>query len=278
MTSSEEIRICLVGATGRMGVEVIKACDDYSLSSGKKVVVYAGLVDEGDPHVGTAFCGISLPLAATWEEAFDQSDVIIDFSSPEGTLRAIAGAKRKATPLLVCTTGLTEEHDSQLLLLAGDAPVIRASNTSVGVNVMLELVREAATMLGADFDVEMVEVHHRYKQDAPSGTALSLASAIDEVRGFKLEENLVTGRFGRTGERRKEELAVMSLRGGDVAGDHTVFFFGNGERIEITHRASNRSVFALGALRAACWLVEQNSKGNSGIFTMKDVLLGSNPV
>lgn len=249
------IRICLVGASGRMGQEVILAAQ-RAAESGRKVAVVCS-VSQGTVD----------PIA--------DSNVIIDFSSPTGTEQAIKLASTNRIPLLVCTTGLGPQVEEQLQRLSQEQPVIRTSNTSICVTAMLDLVQHAARLLGEEFDVEVVEAHHRWKKDSPSGTAISLAQAIGAERGMKYPDDYSLGRGVLSEARRPGEIGIQAVRGGDLAGEHTVMFLGRGERIEITQRATARSVFAEGALRAAQWLVSQAERGKSGLYSMSDVLRGA---
>jgi len=199
--------------------------------------------------------------------AIGDVDAIVDFSSAKATqgLLELAVAARK--PLVIGTTGHSPEEKALLLKLAAKVPCVWAGNFSVGVNLLYALTRRASRTLGEDYDTEVVEMHHRLKKDAPSGTAARLLEIILEERKLG-RENLRHGREGITGERPPSEVGVHSLRGGDVIGDHTVIFAGSGERLELTHRASDRAVFANGALRAAKWIVAQKP----GVYDMQDVL------
>jgi 4-hydroxy-tetrahydrodipicolinate reductase len=194
-------------------------------------------------------------------------DLVIDFSSHAATrsLLEIAVAQRK--PVVLGTTGHTPEEKKHLLALAAQVPCVWAGNFSVGVNLLFALTRRAAAVLGSDYDAEVIEMHHRFKKDAPSGTAARLLEIILEER--KLDATALRhGREGITGERTRSEVGIHALRGGDVVGDHTVMFAALGERLELTHRASDRGIFARGALRAAQWVVTQKP----GVYDMQDVL------
>jgi 4-hydroxy-tetrahydrodipicolinate reductase len=236
--------ILLTGAKGRMGQAIAAAAPGMG-------VVLSGAVDAGDD------------LAA----AFAAGDVVVDFSSHHATkaLLELAVARRK--PVVIGTTGHTVAVKAELLKLAAEVPCVWAGNFSVGVNLLFALTRRAAGVLGADYDIEVVEMHHRFKKDAPSGTAARLLEIILEERKLGTEA-LRHGRSGITGERQPTEIGVHSLRGGDVVGDHTVIFSALGERLELTHKASDRGIFARGALRAAQWVVAQKP----GVYDMQDVL------
>lgn len=237
-------RILINGAKGRMGHALTTAANDLKLTIG-------AAVDVGDD--------IAAALASC--------DVIVDFSSHQATrsLLELAIAKQKA--IVVGTTGHSAADRAQLLALAAQVPCVWAGNFSVGVNLLFALTRRASAVLGSDYDAEVIEMHHRFKKDAPSGTAERLLEIIREERKLGAEA-VRHGRHGITGERTPTEIGMHSLRGGDVVGDHTVMFAALGERIELTHKASDRGIFARGALRAAQWVVTQPP----GVYDMQDVL------
>jgi 4-hydroxy-tetrahydrodipicolinate reductase len=238
------LKIMLNGARGRMGRAVAAAAAEMD-------VIVAASTDVGDD--------IRAAVASV--------DAIVDFSSPQATAGLIEAAAERAKPLVIGTTGHSPEEKARLLRLAGRVPCVWTGNFSIGVNLLYALTRRAARALGPDFDVEITEMHHRLKKDAPSGTASRLLEIVLEERN--LDRSAVRhGRQGITGERAQAEVAVHSLRGGDVVGDHTVMFAGAGERLELTHRASDRAVFARGALRAAQWAVSRPP----GVYDMQDVL------
>lgn len=219
----------------------------------------AGLVAGIDP-LGVRIAS-ELPdagVAAVW----------IDFSSPAAAAASAAKAAERGAALVVGTTGLGPEAKHALVQAAHRIPVVLAPNTSVGVTVLLQLVADAAQLLGPDYDLEIVETHHRWKRDAPSGTALRLAQALAEATGRDLSRDAHYARQGDIGPRTKAEIGIQTVRGGDVVGDHTVYFLGDGERIEITHRASTRDTFARGAIRAALWVRDRVP----GLYDMRDVL------
>jgi 4-hydroxy-tetrahydrodipicolinate reductase len=195
-------------------------------------------------------------------------DVVIDFSFHEATVQfaAVCAEHRKA--LVIGTTGHSDAEKSQISSLKSNIPIVWASNYSTGVNTLFWLTRKAAEILGPNFDLEVVEMHHRMKKDAPSGTAATLAEILAAVRKQQLAKVIRHGRHGIVGERTPAEIGMHSLRGGDVVGDHTVIFAANGERLELTHKASSRETFASGALRAAQWVVHQKP----GLYDMQDVL------
>jgi len=238
-------RIGIIGSAGRMGQAIAAAVADAGLT-------LAGGVDK-DGDVAS--------LAA-------QSDVLVDFSSPgalEGNLDAAVAAK---VPVVIGTTGLEERHHFLIDSAAEAIPVLQTGNTSLGVTLLAHLIREAAARLGEDWDIEIVETHHRMKVDAPSGTALLLGEAAAAARGIDLASESERGRDGITGKRNVGAIGFAALRGGSVAGDHSVLFLGDGERVTLSHLAENRTIFAKGAVRACQWLIGQPV----GRYTMPEVL------
>jgi 4-hydroxy-tetrahydrodipicolinate reductase len=238
-------RLVINGAKGRMGQALLAAAKDLNLNM-------AAAVDAGDDLAVSAAKG----------------DVIVDFSAHSATRAVIqvAAAQRKA--LVIGTTGHAAAEKKELLALAATVPTVWAGNFSVGVNLLFALTRRATAVLGADYDTEVVEMHHRFKKDAPSGTAARLLEIILEERKLEAAHALKHGRHGITGERQSSEVGVHALRGGDVVGDHTVIYAALGERVELTHKASDRQIFARGALRAAQWIVGRPA----GVYDMQDVL------
>ena len=199
--------------------------------------------------------------------AMDDCQVVIDFSSHDCTVALVELAVLHGKPVVIGTTGHTEDERAKVTALAEKQPIVWAGNFSVGVNLLNSLTAKAAAVLGADFDPEVVEMHHRLKVDAPSGTAERLVEIIEQARK-PTPSQVCHGRQGITGERSNEEIGVHSLRGGDIVGEHTVIFAGDGERLELTHKATDRRIFAQGALRAAHWVVDQPA----GLYDMNDVL------
>jgi len=206
------------------------------------------------------------------DAAARSADVLIDFTRPEGTMAHVASCARHGTAAVVGTTGLSAAQKSELALLATRIPIVFAANMSVGVVVLLKLVELAAQRLGPDFDIEVVEMHHKHKVDAPSGTALALGEAAAAGAGRPLGDCAVYAREGHTGERKPDAIGFATLRGGDVVGEHTVIFAGAGERVELSHRAASRQNFAGGALRAAHFVAAHREQGRAGLFDMQDVL------
>ena len=239
------VRVLLVGAKGRMGQAIAAA------AGAADAVVAAGL-DQGDdlsPQIGGC-------------------DVVIDFSHPSAAADVCRACLEAGKPLVVGTTGHSEKERALVEKAAKSLPIVVSPNFSIGVNALFWLTRKAAGMLGPDFDLEIVEAHHRLKKDAPSGTARKLAEILCEARQLDYTKNVAHGREGLPGERPSAEIGMHSIRGGDVVGDHTVTFAGRGERLELTHKASSRETFAAGALRAAKWVVGRPP----GLYSMEDVL------
>src|SRR6266540_3704098 len=239
-------KLIIHGSKGRMG-QTLLAC-----AARLPEIQVVGQVDQGD-DLGSVIA---------------QSDVVVDFSLPSATPAVTALCARHRKALVIGTTGHNATEKSQIQNGTSQIPIVWASNYSTGVNTLFWLTRKAAEILGPDFDLEVVEMHHRLKKDAPSGTATTLLEILADVRKLQLNEALRHGRHGITGERTSTEIGVHALRGGDVVGDHTVIFAANGERVELTHKASSRDTFAIGALRAAQWVVGKMP----GIYDMQDVL------
>jgi 4-hydroxy-tetrahydrodipicolinate reductase len=194
--------------------------------------------------------------------------VIIDFTSPEASLGYLRSAAKRSIPIVIATTGFNAAQQAEIKLLARRTPTLLSANTSLGVNVLVSLLGKAAKMLGDDYDVEIIEAHHRFKKDAPSGTALAMGRSVANALGRDLDEVGINGRKGIVGERSKKEIALLSVRAGDIVGEHTVIFGGIGERLEFIHRAHSRDTFAHGAVRAAQWLAGKKP----GLYEMHDVL------
>ncbi|MQA92377.1 MAG: 4-hydroxy-tetrahydrodipicolinate reductase [Gemmatimonas sp.] len=256
-------RILISGATGRMGRTVARLA-----AADPDFIVVGGLDREGASDPPEEVPEVATP--ANPGSLLGSADVVIDFSAP-AFLRQVLTTRSESgdtTGLVVGTTGLSSEDRILLERASESAPVLTAANFSVGVNLLLMLAEQAAASLGQRFDVEIVETHHRRKEDAPSGTALALGEAVASGRSVDLDEVRRDGRSGRPGPRPDGEIGFHSLRGGDVIGEHHVHFIGELERIDLTHRAEDRAVFAAGALRAARWLAAQKP----GFYSMRDVL------
>jgi len=245
-------RIGILGAKGRMGRAIAQAADELGAS------ISGGIDQEGMVH-GAYSSLIELATA---------SDVLVDFTRPEALAGHLEAAVTGNCPIVIGTTGLTPDDHIAIDTAAQKVPVLQAANTSLGVNLLAYLVREAAARLGPDWDIEILEMHHRHKVDAPSGTALLLGDAAAKGRGVDLVAMSDRGRDGITGARRQGAIGFAALRGGSVAGDHMVVLASEGERIELGHRAESRAIFAHGAVKAALWLQSKPA----GRYTMNDVL------
>lgn len=240
------LRIALIGAAGRMGQAISRAAE------AQRDLTIAARIDVGD----------------RLEDSIASADVVIDFSHPDGTERHCAAAMEAHKPMVVGTTGHSPEQVRTIRLASTEIPLILAANFSVGVNTLFWLTRKANELLGDGFEAEIVETHHRLKKDAPSGTAKRLAEILCESRGLDYREHVAHGREGLVGERPAKQIGMHAIRAGDVVGDHTVIFATAGERLELTHKASSRETFAVGALRAARWIMRKPPK----LYSMEDVL------
>jgi 4-hydroxy-tetrahydrodipicolinate reductase len=261
-------RIAVLGAAGRMGgalVRVVRETADAKLTVATEHAQSTALGVDAGTQAG---CGVEQVSITAGLPASGAADVWIDFSVASATAAVAGAAAERGAALVVGTTGVDAEGKAALSAAARRVPVVYAPNMSVGVNVMLKLVADAARALGSAYDLEIVETHHRLKRDAPSGTALRLAEALAEATGRDLARDARYARHGDVGPRTAEEIGLQTVRGGDVVGDHTVFFLGLGDRIEITHRASSRETFARGAVRAALWTRDRPP----GLYDMRDVL------
>ncbi|NGY06129.1 4-hydroxy-tetrahydrodipicolinate reductase [Solimonas terrae] len=256
-------RIAILGATGRMGQAVAA-----SVAASGLVAFGAAFERAGHADIGKLLNADGIAIGSDIAAAAMHFDVAIDFTRPEGTLAALAACVAARKAMVIGTTGFTAEQKAQIEAAAGQIPIVMAGNFSLGVNLCLKLLEDAARALGDDFDVEIVEAHHRHKVDAPSGTALMMGEAVARGIGRKLADCAVYAREGHTGARRRATIGFQAIRGGDVVGDHTVMFLGDGERVEITHKASNRMNFANGAVRAAAWVASRPA----GLYSMRDVL------
>jgi len=263
------LKIAVFGANGRMGravtrvvaasadAEIVGACTEAGHETvGQDAGELAGLGQLGITVLGNA------------EEALARADVAIDFTLPAAVPGNLAACRATGTALVMGTTGLAAEHVALISETSEKISILYGRNLSIGVNVFTELARQAARYLDDDWDVEITEAHHRYKLDAPSGTALQIGEAVADVRGTSLDKVMVAGRNGHTGERPKGSIGISSVRGGNIVGDHTVMFVSDTETVELTHHAVDRELFASGALRAAQWLRGRDA----GLYSMRDVL------
>jgi 4-hydroxy-tetrahydrodipicolinate reductase len=259
-------RIAVIGAAGRMGRAIIRTIAETPAARLVAAVDRGGHPDLG-ADAGT-LAGVGALGVKLQTDAPREADVWIDFSAPAATVANARAAASAGAAVVIGTTGLSATDKDAIAASARAVPIVLAPNMSVGVNVLLRLVADAARALGPSYDLEIVEAHHRHKRDAPSGTALRLAEALAEATGRNLAATARYARQGDVGPRTAEEIGIQTIRGGDVVGDHTVFFLGTGERIELTHRASSRDTFAQGAVRAALWLPGRSPR----VYEMKDVL------
>jgi 4-hydroxy-tetrahydrodipicolinate reductase len=263
------MRIAVMGAAGRMGktlIEAIHQAEGAQLSAAIDRPDSSLIGADAGELAGLGRLGVTLvdDLAA----ALHAFDVLIDFTHPSVTLKNLEVCRAAGKAMVIGTTGFTPEQ-KQLLVEAGQQmPIVFAANFSVGVNLCLKLLDTAARVLGDEVDIEIIEAHHRHKVDAPSGTALRMGEVVAQALGRDLQKVAVYGREGQTGARARETIGFATVRAGDVVGDHTVLFAADGERVEITHKASSRMTFARGAVRAALWL----DAGQPGLFDMQDVL------
>ena len=266
------MKVVIAGSGGRMGQALIEATladPAFTLAGALDVAGNPLLGHDAGEHFGRT---TGVAISSNVGDAVIGADVLIDFTRPAGTLAHLAACAEAGTAAVVGTTGLAEADKRALVDFGSRIPIVFAPNMSVGINVMIKLVEVAAKRLGEAYDVEIVEMHHRHKVDAPSGTALRLGEVAAEALGRSLERDGVFARHGDTGERRPGAIGFASLRGGDVVGDHTVVFAGTGERLEITHKASSRATFVQGALRAAKYVARKKAQGVTGVFDMRDVL------
>jgi 4-hydroxy-tetrahydrodipicolinate reductase len=263
------MKIGIVGCAGRMGRMLVNAVLDAqgcALSGGTERLGSDALDSDLGELVGRDRVGV--PVESDARLLFQRSEAVIDFTAPAATLAHAALAAELGRVLVVGTTGLSGDDELQLREAGRRAAIVYAPNFSIGVNLLMALTERAAAILADDYDIEIVEMHHRHKVDAPSGTALGLGRSAARGRGVALDSVWRKSRDGHTGARPRGEIGFATLRGGDVVGDHTVMFAAEGERVELTHKASNRAVFAKGAVRAALW-----AKGQPpGLYSMRDVL------
>ncbi|MCS4307100.1 4-hydroxy-tetrahydrodipicolinate reductase [Rheinheimera pacifica] len=260
--------IGIFGANGRMGRALITVAKEQQLN------LTAATVRAGSELIGVdagELAGVGklgLPLSATGAGSINNADIWVDFTMPEAMLAHLELAVAAKKAMIIGVTGLTDTQYQQVQQAAKHIPIVWAPNMSVGVNLLLHLVQTAAKVMGQTADIEIIEAHHRFKKDAPSGTAMAIGASIAKALDRDLTKVAVYGREGITGEREQQTIGFATVRGGDIIGDHTALFADLGERLEISHKASSRSTFAQGALRAALWL--QNKQ--SGLYSMQQVL------
>ena len=262
-------RIAISGVSGRMGRALIEACHRGSgMRLGAALDRPDGTAVGADAGELAGLGRLGVRVEGDLHKALDQFDVLVDFTRPEATLGYLEICRKAGKKLVIGTTGFDAAGKDRIAAAARDTAIVFAPNMSVGVNLSLKLLELAARVLGEDVDVEIIEAHHRYKVDAPSGTALRMGEVVAAALGRDLKDCAVYGREGVTGERARSTIGFATVRGGDIVGDHTVLFAGDGERIEIAHKASSRMTFAKGALRAALWLQDRRA----GLYDMQDVL------
>ena len=263
------LRIAVVGASGRMGLCLIKASE---LS--KNIALSSAVTRPGSSFVGkdagdiAGLGSINIEIASDLAAVIDQFDLLIDFTHPDPSIEYIEICRRAGKKIVIGTTGYSDEQKSIINAAAKDVAIVLAPNMSVGVNLSLKLLEMTAKVMGDYTDIEVIEAHHRHKIDAPSGTALRMGEVSADTLGRNLKDCAIYGREGNTGKRNRKTIGFSTIRAGDIVGEHTVMFADEGERIEITHKASSRMTFANGAVRAAEWL-----KGKeTGLYDMQDVL------
>ena len=261
--------IIVCGVGGRMGCAVVRAATQSA-----DVRITAAVDRPSSARLGkdageiSAAGHLGIVVTDKIDAVLKPNTVIIDFTNPEASIGFLRSAAKTRTPIVIATTGFDPRQHAEIKRLARRTPTLLSANTSLGVNVLVALLGKAAKMLGDDYDVEIIEAHHRFKKDAPSGTALALGRSVANALGRDLDKVGLNGRKGIVGARSKKEIALLSIRAGDIVGEHTVIFGGIGERLEFIHRAHSRDTFAHGALRAAQWLVNQKP----GLYGMQDVL------
>jgi len=263
------MRVAVSGVSGRMGRALVEACHrDPGLRLG------AALDRPGSPALGldvgdmAGLGRLGVKVADRLDAVLGDFDVLVDFTRPEASLAYLQICRKSGKKMVIGTTGFDAVGKEKITAAAEDTAIVFAPNMSVGVNLSLKLLDLAARVLGEEVDIEIIEAHHRHKVDAPSGTALRMGEVVAAALGRNLQDCAVYGREGVTGERQRSTIGFATVRGGDIVGDHTVLFAGDGERVEITHKASSRMTFAKGALRAALWLGGKKA----GLFDMQDVL------
>ncbi len=262
------LKIAIAGSSGRMGralLEVVSQAPDMQLSVALEHSGSSYLDKDAGELIGIP-CGIK--ISSDFASTLSTDDTLIDFTRPEGTLAHLAACRATGTKMVIGTTGFSSEEKAILKSASEEIAIVFAPNMSVGVNVTFKLLEIAAQILNDGYDTEIIEAHHRHKIDAPSGTALRMGEVIAQAFDRDLEKVAVYGREGVTGERKSDTIGFSTIRGGDIVGEHTAMFAGVGERVEITHKATSRKTFSMGALRAARFLADKQN----GLFDMQDVL------
>lgn len=264
-----DCKVAINGAGGRMGRNLVNACEQTD-----GLTLAAAFEAEGSPFIGQdagmLAGGEALGISITGpdQRGTINFDVLVDFTRPEPAMAALADCRTQGASMVIGTTGFSDEQMAEIDAAAEDISVVMAPNMSAGVNLVLKLLETGARALGDTVDIEVIEAHHRHKVDAPSGTALKMGEVVADALGRDLDDCAVYGREGHTGERERSTIGFETIRGGDIVGEHTVLFAGDGERIEISHKASSRMTFASGAMRAATWAAGKQP----GRYSMNDVL------
>ena len=263
------LNMIVSGASGRMGSRIIalsREMDDIKLT----VALERKDHEESGKDIGQVIGigAINIKITDSITDMSEKGDVLVDFSSPSATIECLKSLSDKPMPVVIGTTGFSKDEIEYIKLYAQNTPCVFAPNMSVGVNLLLKVLSDIAKVTGDDYDVEIIEAHHRLKKDAPSGTAMKMAQVLASALNRNLEDTAVYSRHGLIGERTQKEIGIQTIRAGDIVGEHTVIFGGLGERIEITHKASSRDTFARGALKAAQWVHKQTP----GLYDMQDVL------
>ncbi len=262
-------KVIIAGASGRMGQRI-----GYMVNQNPNLTLVGGFEQADNPAVGKdmgevgGYGTVGVTISPSLEEIIDQGDVVIDFTFHAATMAFAKICAAHTKGMVIGTTGLSQDNLDALRALSANMPIVQSANMAVGVNVMFKIAKKIASILGNDYDMEIVEAHHNMKKDAPSGTALRLGEMLAEGVNRDLAEVGVYERNGIIGERSKTEIGIQTIRGGDIVGEHTIYYCGPGERIELTHRAHSRDNFARGAAEAAAWLATKKT----GMFTMFDVL------
>lgn len=263
------LRIAVIGAAGRMGKNLIAAvCNNEKTTLGAAIVEPNSSLQGVDAGELAGVGKIDVTVDTSLENQLANFDVLIDFTQPTATMKNIQLCVQANKAIIIGTTGFSDEQKQQIAEAAKQIPIVFSANYSIGINLCFKLLDVAAKVLGDEVDIEVLEAHHRNKVDAPSGTALRMGEVVANALGRNLKDVAVYGREGFTGARERETIGFATVRAGDVVGDHTVLFAAEGERIEITHKASNRMIYANGALRSALWLQDQAN----GLYDMQDVL------
>jgi len=263
------IKVAIIGVGGKMGRSILATLnndEEITVAGGTELPGHELVGKDLGEAMGTESLGIN--ISDNIEDAAGEADIIVDFTAPESTLLNAEYASNNSKSIVIGTTGFSTGQKNTLNSFLKSIPSVISPNMSIGVNLLFELSKNVSKIVGKEFDVEIVEAHHRNKVDSPSGTALGLAESVAEGLGVNLDDNAVYERHGNIGKRKNNEIGIQTIRGGDVVGDHTVMFLGEGERIELTHKALSRDNFSKGVLRAVKWLPGKTP----GIYAMKDVL------